>query len=126
MTISRSIDCMERTIADLSRQPGFPHNYCNVASKQLLALLQEEGKDARLQFSYLEKGEGHAFVVEKLENGEEIILDPTYAQYDLNYHGKGFVGAHFPDKILEQNRSEAEQFLQEQRKWYADFDDDQQ
>lgn len=115
-----SVQCMQKTIDKFSKEPDFPHNYCNVASKQLLELLQNEGKDARLQFSYLEKGEGHAFVVEKLETGKEIILDPTYAQYDANYQGKGFVGEQFPDKLLEQHRCEADAFLQEQRRWYQE------
>lgn len=67
--------------------------------------LKAEGKEVRLQYSYTEKGDGHRFVVEKKEGGEETILDPTYLQYDKNYP-EGFVGQSFPDQKLEKKRIE--------------------
>lgn len=85
-----SIEAMKVVIDSLAHQPDFPDNYCNIASKDLFEVLHALGKDVRIQHSYREYGDGHSFVVEKKADGSELILDPTYAQYDPNYP-KGFV-----------------------------------
>lgn len=85
MEYPSSSDTMHSVIQSFSKYPSFPTDYCNVASKELFSLLQEQGKNVKLQHSYREEGDGHTFVVEITDDGKEIILDPTYAQYDLQY-----------------------------------------
>ena len=114
-----SEEIMHQVIEKFSKEKGFPEDYCNVASKELFDILKTKGKEVRLQFSYLEKGEGHRFVVEK-DWDKETILDPTYAQYDKNYT-KGFSGEKFPEQILEENRSEPEEFMKLQKKWFEEW-----
>ena len=114
-----SEEIMHQVIEKFSKEKGFPEDYCNVASKELFDILKTKGKEVRLQFSYLEKGEGHRFVVEK-DWDKETILDPTYAQYDKNYT-KGFTGEKFPEQILEENRSEPEEFMMLQKKWFEEW-----
>lgn len=118
-TTQSSEEIMHQVIEKFSKEKGFPEDYCNVASKELFDILKTKGKEVRLQFSYLEKGEGHRFVVEK-EWDKETILDPTYAQYDKNYT-KGFSGEKFPEQILEENRSEPEEFMKLQKKWFEEW-----
>lgn len=118
-TAQSSEEIMHQVIEKFSKEKGFPEDYCNVASKELFDILKTKGKEVRLQFSYLEKGEGHRFVVEK-EWDKETILDPTYAQYDKNYT-KGFTGKKFPEQILEENRSEPEEFMKLQKKWFEEW-----
>ena len=118
-TAQSSEEIMHQVIEKFSKEKGFPEDYCNVASKELFDILKTKGKEVRLQFSYLEKGEGHRFVVEK-EWDKETILDPTYAQYDKNYT-KGFSGEKFPEQILEENRSEPEEFMKLQKKWFEEW-----
>ena len=113
-TAQSSEEIMHQVIEKFSKEKGFPEGYCNVTSKALIDILRSEGKEVRLQFSYLEKGEGHCFVVER-DWDKEIILDPTYAQYDKNY-SQGFSGEKFPNPDLEQNRSEKEEFMKTQGK----------
>lgn len=110
---------MHQVIEKFSKEKRFPEDYCNVASKELFDILKTKGKEVRLQFSYIEKGEGHRFVVEK-DWDKETILDPTYAQYDKNYT-KGFTGEKFPEQILEENRSEPEEFMKLQKKWFDEW-----
>lgn len=114
-----SEEIMHQVIEKFSKEKGFPEDYCNVASKELFDILKTQGKEVRLQFSYIEKGEGHRFVVEK-DWDKETILDPTYAQYDKNYT-KGFSGEKFPEQILEENRSEPEEFMKLQKKWFEEW-----
>ena len=114
-----SEEIMHQVIEKFSKEKGFPEDYCNVASKELFDILKTKGKEVRLQFSYIEKGEGHRFVVEK-DWDKETILDPTYAQYDKNYT-KGFSGEKFPEQILEENRSEPEEFMKLQKKWFEEW-----
>ena len=115
MNIAQSSEkFMQQIIEKFSKQKDFPEGYCNVTSKALIDILRSEGKEVRLQFSYLEKGEGHCFVVER-DWDKEIILDPTYAQYDKNY-SQGFSGEKFPNPELEQNRLEKEEFMKTQEK----------
>ena len=114
-----SEEIMHQVIKKFSKEKGFPEDYCNVASKELFDILKTKGKEVRLQFSYIEKGEGHRFVVEK-DWDKETILDPTYAQYDKNYT-KGFSGEKFPEQILEENRSEPEEFMNLQKKWFEEW-----
>lgn len=114
-----SEEIMHQVIEKFSKEKGFPEDYCNVASKELFDILKTKGKEVRLQFSYIEKGEGHRFVVEK-DWDKETILDPTYAQYDKNYT-KGFTGEKFPEQILEENRSESEEFMKLQKKWFEEW-----
>ena len=90
-----------------------------ISSLQNLNALKAEGKEVRLQYSYTEKGDGHRFVVEKKEGGEETILDPTYLQYDKNYP-EGFVGQSFPNPKLEKNRTEEKDFMELQKKRYEE------
>ena len=116
---NNSEEIMHRVIKKLSTQPWFPNDYCNIASKALLNALKAEGKEVRLQYSYTEKGNGHRFVVEKKEGGEETILDPTYLQYDKNYP-EGFVGQSFPDQKLEKNRTEEKDFMELQKQRYEE------
>lgn len=118
-TAQSSEEIMHQVIEKFSKEKGFPEDYCNVASKELFDILKTKGKEVRLQFSYLEKGEGHRFVVEK-DWDKETILDPTYAQYDKNYT-KGFTGEKFPEQILEENRSEPEEFMKLQKKWFEEW-----
>lgn len=118
-TTQSSEEIMHQVIEKFSKEKGFPEDYCNVASKELFDILKTKGKEVRLQFSYLEKGEGHRFVVEK-DWDKETILDPTYAQYDKNYT-KGFSGEKFPEQILEENRSEPEEFMKLQKKWFEEW-----
>ena len=118
-TAQSSEEIMHQVIEKFSKEKGFPEDYCNVASKELFDILKTKGKEVRLQFSYLEKGEGHRFVVEK-DWDKETILDPTYAQYDKNYT-KGFTGEKFPEQILEENRSESEEFMKLQKKWFEEW-----
>ena len=113
-TAQSSEEIMHQVIEKFSIEKGFPEYYCNVASKELFNILKNKGKEVRLQFSYLEKGEGHCFVVER-DWDKEIILDPTYAQYDKNY-SQGFSGEKFPNPELEQNRLENEEFMKTQEK----------
>ncbi len=80
-----SSDTMDMIIQSFSKYPNFPTDYCNVASKQLLTALCEQGKNVKIQHSYKEAGDGHTFVVEIQNDGKEVILDPTYAQYDPQY-----------------------------------------
>ena len=119
MNTASSEKFMQQIIEKFSKQKDFPEGYCNVTSKALIDILRSEGKEVRLQFSYLEKGEGHRFVVEK-DWDKEIILDPTYAQYDKNYT-KGFTGETFPEQTLEENRSEREEFMKLQKKWFEEW-----
>ena len=114
-----SEEIMHQVIKKFSKEKGFPEDYCNVASKELFDILKTKGKVVRLQFSYIEKGEGHRFVVEK-DWDKETILDPTYAQYDKNYT-KGFTGEKFPEQTLEENRSEREEFMKLQKKWFEEW-----
>jgi len=114
-----SEEIMHQVIEKFSKEKGFPEDYCNVASKELFDILKTKGKEVRLQFSYIEKGEGHRFVVEK-DWDKETILDPTYAQYDKNYT-KGFTGEKFPEQILEENRSEPEEFMKLQKEWFEEW-----
>ena len=66
MNIAQSSEkFMQQIIEKFSKQKDFPEGYCNVTSKALIDILRSEGKEVRLQFSYLEKGEGHCFVVER-------------------------------------------------------------
>lgn len=116
---NNSEEIMHSIIKKLSTQPWFPNDYCNIASKALFNALKAEGKEVRLQYSYTEKGDGHRFVVEKKEGGEETILDPTYLQYDKNYP-EGFVGQSFPDQKLEKNRTEEKDFMELQKKRYEE------
>lgn len=118
-TAQNSEEIMHQVIEKFSKEKGFPEDYCNVASKELFDILKTKGKEVRLQFSYIEKGEGHRFVVEK-DWDKETILDPTYAQYDKNYT-KGFSGEKFPEQILEENRSEPEEFMKLQKKWFDEW-----
>ena len=118
-TAQSSEEIMHQVIEKFSKEKGFPEDYCNVASKELFDILKTKGKEVRLQFSYIEKGEGHRFVVEK-DWEKETILDPTYAQYDKNYT-KGFTGEKFPEQILEENRSESEEFMKLQKKWFEEW-----
>ena len=118
-TAQSSEEIMHQVIKKFSKEKGFPEDYCNVASKELFDILKTQGKEVRLQFSYIEKGEGHRFVVEK-EWDKETILDPTYAQYDKKYT-KGFSGEKFPEQILEENRSEPEEFMKLQKKWFEEW-----
>ncbi len=118
-TAQSSEEIMHQVIEKFSKEKGFPEDYCNVASKELFDILKTKGKEVRLQFSYIEKGEGHRFVVEK-DWDKETILDPTYAQYDKNYT-KGFTGEKFPEQILEENRSEPEEFMKLQKKWFEEW-----
>ena len=118
-TAQSSEEIMHQVIEKFSKEKGFPEDYCNVASKELFDILKTQGKEVRLQFSYIEKGEGHRFVVEK-DWDKETILDPTYAQYDKNYT-KGFTGEKFPEQILEENRSEPEEFMKLQKKWFEEW-----
>lgn len=118
-TAQSSEEIMHQVIEKFSKEKGFPEDYCNIASKELFDILKTKGKEVRLQFSYIEKGEGHRFVVEK-EWDKETILDPTYAQYDKNYT-KGFSGEKFPEQILEENRSEPEEFMKLQKKWFEEW-----
>ena len=118
-TAQSSEEIMHQVIAKFSKEKGFPEDYCNVASKELFDILKTKGKEVRLQFSYIEKGEGHRFVVEK-DWDKETILDPTYAQYDKN-HTKGFTGEKFPEQTLEENRSEPEEFMELQKKWFEEW-----
>lgn len=118
-TTQSSEEIMHQVIEKFSKEKGFPEDYCNVASKELFDILKTKGKEVRLQFSYIEKGEGHRFVVEK-DWDKETILDPTYAQYDKNYT-KGFTGEKFPEQILEENRSEPEEFMKLQKKWFEEW-----
>lgn len=118
-TAQSSEEIMHQVIEKFSKEKGFPEDYCNVASKELFNILKTKGKEVRLQFSYLEKGEGHRFVVEK-EWDKETILDPTYAQYDKKYT-KGFSGEKFPEQTLEENRSEPEEFMKLQKKWFEEW-----
>ena len=118
-TAQSSEEIMHQVIEKFSKEKGFPEDYCNVASKELFDILKTKGKEVRLQFSYIEKGEGHRFVVEK-DWDKETILDPTYAQYDKNYT-KGFTREKFPEQILEENRSEPEEFMKLQKKWFEEW-----
>lgn len=118
-TAQSSEEIMHQVIEKFSKEKGFPEDYCNVASKELFDILKTQGKEVRLQFSYIEKGEGHRFVVEK-DWDKETILDPTYAQYDKNYT-KGFSGEKFPEQILEENRSDPEEFMKLQKKWFEEW-----
>ena len=118
-TAQSSEEIMHQVIEKFSKEKGFPEDYCNVASKELFDILKTKGKEVRLQFSYIEKGEGHRFVVEK-DWDKETILDPTYAQYDKNYT-KGFTGEKFPEQTLEENRSESEEFMKLQKKWFEEW-----
>ena len=118
-TTQSSEEIMHQVIEKFSKEKGFPEDYCNVASKELFDILKTKGKEVRLQFSYIEKGEGHRFVVEK-DWDKETILDPTYAQYDKKY-AKGFSGEKFPEQILEENRSEPEEFMELQKKWFEEW-----
>ena len=105
---------VKQTINDLSNQPNFPVNYCNVAAKHLLNILKENGKEnVRLQNSYREAWDGHTYVVFTDEDGTDIILDPTYAQYDWDYP-EWFIWEDFPDKTLEENRTE-------QKEWFENW-----
>ena len=120
MNIAQSSEkFMQQIIEKFSKQKDFPEGYCNVTSKALIDILRSEGKEVRLQFSYLEKGEGHCFVVER-DWDKEIILDPTYAQYDKNY-SQGFSGEKFPNPELEQNRLEKEEFMKTQEKRFEEW-----
>ncbi|PID34804.1 MAG: hypothetical protein CR971_01315, partial [candidate division SR1 bacterium] len=76
-------------------------------------------KSVRLQFSYLKPGVAHTYVVETLPNGEEFIIDPTYSQYEKKY-SKGFIGKKFPNKKLEQNRIEGDEFMKLQNQWFLE------
>ena len=108
------------TINDLSSQPNFPIDYCNVASKHLLDILQKSGKEnVRLQNSYREPWDGHTYVVFTDEDGTDIILDPTYAQYNQEYPD-WFIWEHFPDKTLEKNRMEQKDFMEKQKERFDD------
>ena len=118
-TAQSSEEIMHQVIKKFSKEKGFPEDYCNVASKELFDILKTKGKEVRLQFSYIEKGEGHRFVVEK-DWDKETILDPTYAQYDKNYT-KGFTGEKFPEQTLEENRLEREEFMKLQKKWFEEW-----
>lgn len=112
---------VSKTINDLSCQPGFPTDYCNVASKHLFDVLKESGKkNIRLQHSYREPWDGHTYVILTDEDGTDIILDPTYAQYDSEYED-GFIWEHFPDEILEKNRTEQKDFMKKQKEWFDDW-----
>jgi hypothetical protein len=107
------------TIDDLSSQPWFPTDYCNVASKHLFDVLKQSWeKNIRLQHSYKEPWDGHTYVVIS-ENWKDIILDPTYAQYDSEFKN-WFIGEHFPDKTLEKNRMEQKDFMKKQKEWFDD------
>ena len=64
-TAQSSEEMMHQVIEKFSKEKGFPEDYCNVASKELFDILKTKGKEVRLQFSYIERGEGHRFVVEK-------------------------------------------------------------
>ena len=118
-TAQSSEEIMHQVIEKFSKEKGFPEDYCNVASKELFDILKTQGKEVRFQFSYIEKGEGHRFVVEK-DWDKETILDPTYAQHDKNYT-KGFTGEMFPEQTLEENRSEPEEFMKLQKKWFEEW-----
>lgn len=112
---------VKQTINDLSNQPNFPVDYCNVASKHLLNILKEDGKEnVRLQNSYREAGDGHTYVVLTDEDGTDIILDPTYAQYDWDYP-EWFIWEHFPDETLEKNRTEQKDFMKNQKEWLENW-----
>lgn len=117
LDISKKI--LHNTISKLSKQPNFPDNYCNIASKILLETLTNCGKDVRLQFSYLEPWSGHTYLIERLSNWEEFIIDPTYAQYEEEYI-QWFIWQHFNDEILEQNRTEKDIFMKLQKKWFEE------
>ena len=109
------------TINDLSNQPNFPTDYCNVASKHLFEILKQSGKDnVRIQHSYREPWDGHTYVVLTDEDWSDIILDPTYAQYDWEYTD-WFIWEHFPDKTLEKNRMEQKDFMKKQKEWLDDW-----
>ena len=112
---------VSETINDLSNQPGFPTDYCNVASKHLFDVLKESGeKNIRLQHSYREPWDGHTYVVLTEEDGTDIILDPTYAQYDSKYEDVD-IWEHFPDETLEKNRMEQKDFMKKQKEWFDDW-----
>ncbi len=112
---------INKTITDLSSQPGFPTNYCNVASKHLLNILKKSWeKKCRLQHSYREPWDGHTYVVITEEDGTDIILDPTYAQYDWDYP-EWFIWEHFPDETLEKNSTEQKDFMKKQKEWLENW-----
>ena len=112
---------VSEAINDLSKEPGFPTDYCNVASKHLFDILKESGKDnIRIQHSYREPWDWHTYVVLTDEDWTDIILDPTYSQYDSGYTD-WFVWEHFPDEILEKNRMEQKDFLEKQKEWFDEW-----
>jgi len=115
---------INKTITSLSSQPVFHTDYCNVASKHLFDVLKESGeKNVRLQHSYREPWDGHTYVVITEEDGTDIILDPTYAQYDSEYEN-GFIWEHFPDETLEKNRMEQKDFMKKQKEWLDEWIND--
>ncbi len=108
-------------IKDLSEEPGFPANYCNVASKHLFDTLKQAWQNnIRLQHSYMEPWDWHTYVVLTDEDWTDIILDPTYSQYDPDYTD-WFVWKHFPDETLERNRMEQRDFLEKQKEWFKEW-----
>lgn len=112
---------VSEAIHDLSHEPGFPTDYCNVASKHLFDILQQSWKsNIRIQHSYREPWDWHTYVVLTQEDWTDIILDPTYSQYDPRYED-WFIWKHFPDKTLEKNRTEPEDFIKKQKKRFNDW-----
>jgi len=119
-TLEIDVDKMKNYIWDVIKQlafePDFPYNYCNIASKKLHDKLKSDWYNVRLQHSYLDEWVWHTFVILTTKNWEEIIMDPTYSQYDARYT-KWFLWTKFPNKTLEKNRTEQKEFMELQKKW---------
>ena len=112
---------VRETINDLSKEPGFPTDYCNIASKRLFDVLKKSWKEnIRIQHSYREPWDGHTYIVLTDKDWKDIILDPTYSQYDDEYID-WFIWEHFPDKTLEKNRMEQKDFMKKQKQWFNDW-----
>ena len=112
---------VSEAINDLCSQPWFPNDYCNVASKHLFDILNQSWeKNIRLQHSYREPWDWHTYVVLTEDDGSDIILDPTYSQYDPEYKD-GFIWEHFPDETLEKNRMEQKDFMEKQKERFVEW-----
>lgn len=96
-------------------KPGFPENYCNPASHELMKILADNGIETKKCFSYKTPWDWHTF----LRDTEWIIIDPTYEQFDNNYT-EWYIWIEFPDEDLKNNEISWEEYKELQLKWFQE------
>lgn len=110
-------DILNEFQSEWNKKEGYPHLFCNAASRALQKVLSEKGIEVEQQFTYLDIWEWHTF----LRTKDGLIIDPTYWQYDLQYKYTWFIWEEFPIPELNTNIMQPEDFMKLQIKRLDDW-----